>query len=487
MKLTFRSTKIKLPKKSRKRDILLVVSFAAIGGLILIITHASTPVISVEPENGVKAPYDLAVADATASGGSAVRFGQKKTTVTWRNSKYSFDTTETGKSSANLDLTKLIIPQVPDFKNFHSNYSSVPPLSLPQGQNGQFRATCEPSHISNDDAIVYPNQPGAAHEHLFYGNTGSNAYSTADSIINSGSSTCAGQEGNRTSYWFPTMLDASGNTRIPNEMYLYYKGEGVSLPPGGFSALPQGIKMLAGNSKTAVPQIHDYNNGFACGDLFSNPTSDIIPAGETPLLRSGDTNPTSREIRSRRCKGGESITSPWTGSVSISNLKQKVLYPRCWNGVGMNPTDVTYPVNGVCPAGSKVFPEISILFVWELAVGETTDGWHLSSDHLHNADGTMTELPGGTTRHGDYIAGWNKKIIESWTNNCINNDWNCQANYITNSTIFDGVNYAATTTNGYPFLKPAPHQGRFATQYPAQPSNPCIVIAGQSTSNCDNK
>lgn len=479
-KLINKLSKFSRTKNNKIRLVAILVSFALTGALIIFITHASPASPSNEAENGTSSPYDLSIAKLDASKGRAIKFGTLKNTEVWRNSKYSFNTSETGKTSANLDLSKLLIPQVPG-SWFAKNPGSIP------GQNGQFRATCEPSHISSDDAIVYPNQPGAAHEHIFYGNTGSNAYSTGDSITNSGSSTCAGQEANRTSYWFPTMLDASGNTRIPNEMYLYYKGEGINMPPGGFSALPQGIKMLAENSKSTVPQPHDYNNGFACGDLFSNPTSDIIPAGETPLLRAGDTNPTSREIRSRRCKGGESITSPWTGSVSISNLKQKVYYPRCWNGVGMNPTDVTYPVNGICPAGSKVFPEISILFVWELAVGETTDGWHLSSDHKHNADGTHTDLPGGTTRHGDYIAGWNKKIIDSWTNNCINNDWNCQANYISNSTTFDGVNYAAATAGSYPFLKPAPHQGRFATPYPAVPTNPCIVIAGQSTSNCDNK
>jgi len=483
VKLTFRSTKIKLPKKSRKRDILLVVSFAAIGGLILIITHASTPVISVEPENGVKAPYDLAVADATASGGSAVRFGQKKTTVTWRNSKYSFDTTETLKSSANLDLSKLLISQQPDPTQFKSNYSSVSP---PKGQNGQFRAACEPSHISNDDAIVYPNQPGAAHEHIFYGNTGSNAYSTGDSITNKGSSTCAGQEANRTSYWFPTMLDASGNTRIPNEMVLYYKGQNVPIPDVGFSPIPQGIKMLAGDSKSLDPQIHDDHSGFGCGDTYTRPTSDLIPGDTIAIERKGQ-DATVKDIRSVRCVGGGTTESPWDGSTKISNLTERVYYPRCWNDKGgLNPIDVTYPVNGVCPAGSKVFPEITILFMWELAPGETTDGWYLSSDHKHNADGTITKLPGGTTRHGDYIAGWNKDIIYSWINNCMNNDWNCQSNYISNSTTFGGVNYSATTPGSYPFLKPAPHQGRFSS-YPRFQTNPCIIIAGQSTSNCDNK
>jgi hypothetical protein len=40
------------------------------------------------------------------------------------------------------------------------------PIQRPSGDNtGNFRVVCHYSHMNYDDAIVYPNQPGAAHMH----------------------------------------------------------------------------------------------------------------------------------------------------------------------------------------------------------------------------------------------------------------------------------------------------------------------------------
>jgi len=70
----------------------------------------------------------------------------------------------------------LIIPQAYD--------------SAPDPVVGAFRTECRYSHVSFDDPIVYPGQPGAAHLHAFYGNTAMDAYTTT--ADNGASSTCAG-------------------------------------------------------------------------------------------------------------------------------------------------------------------------------------------------------------------------------------------------------------------------------------------------------
>ena len=44
---------------------------------------------------------------------------------------------------------------------------------------GAFRTYCAQSHMLADDPIVAPGQPGAAHLHTFFGNTGAGASSTA--------------------------------------------------------------------------------------------------------------------------------------------------------------------------------------------------------------------------------------------------------------------------------------------------------------------
>ena len=55
---------------------------------------------------------------------------------------------------------------------------------------GNFRTVCGFSHMAFDDPIVYPGQPGVSHLHAFFGNAAANAYSTAQSLANSGKSTC---------------------------------------------------------------------------------------------------------------------------------------------------------------------------------------------------------------------------------------------------------------------------------------------------------
>lgn len=392
------------------------VATAIVGAAILLITQAATSTVSREAEQGNRTGKASQISDGAASGGSAVRFGSTGSVggVEFRNSNPMY-TTQPGVASSQLDLSKLLTGQTPQFEFFKSN-------ATPTGEGGQFRAWCTFSHLSNDDSIVYPRQPGAAHLHMYYGNVLSNAYSTSDTILNSGGSTCDGQEANRTSYWFPTMFDTNGKVRIPNQMILYYKNEGIPMPAGGYTAIPPGIKMLAGNSKTLVAQPHAYNDGFACGGgLFTNPTYDIIPA----------------------CNG------------ATNKLSQKILFPRCWDGLpinfGPNTADdskhVVYPSgyhHGDCPASHpKVFAEISILFEWELYPNETTAGWYLSSDHNHT---TGQSLPGGTTRHGDYIAGWNQTVVDTWTRDCMNTQWNCQTDFVSNkiNTPFNvGGKYAA--------------------------------------------
>ncbi|MFN8016351.1 MAG: DUF1996 domain-containing protein [Acidimicrobiia bacterium] len=326
--------------------------------------------------------------------------------------------TQTTASNDNAALEK--------FRNFNSQYernsstpSSLLPLNLltrksnpspsiflssPGG--GKFRTSCDFSHLAYDDPIIKPNLPGKSHLHMFYGNTKTNAFSTANSIVNSGGSTCDGFEANRTAYWVPAMLDASGNARIPNGMVVYYKSEGIAKPANGFEDIPQGLKIIAGNANATSPQTLQYNNGFGCGNMFINPTSSLIPSCD-----------------------------------SSTGFMLKVHFPRCWDGsFDFDPTSpqkhVTYEVNGQCPSThQKIFTGITVLFDWDLAPGETTAGWHLASDEVPGG----TTKPGGTTLHGDWFGGWNNEIMHSWNQNCSNALWDCSLRYLGNNGHLTGV------------------------------------------------
>lgn len=321
---------------------------------------------------------------------------QPVSTVVFRNSNPIYNRFENVPADQ-INLRDLIIDGTPDFQWFKSNA-----FNPPTGVNGQFRTRCELSHLSYDDPIMKPGQPGKSHLHMYYGNTKVDAYSTENSIINSGGSTCDGFELNRTAYWFPVLLDSSGKARIPNNMMLYYKGEGVTPPAEGYSDMPPGLKMIAGNPMATTPQRPADNFGWACGNMFTNPSIVLIP-------------------------------NDCTGKIML-----KVAFPRCWNGrTDFDSPDATSfvvyasngPSGGICPASHpKVFTGLTALFDWDV-VGSTA-GWKLASDG---------QLPGGTTTHGDWFGGWNKDVMHSWTKECVTAEWNCQTSFIGKVNLIEGA------------------------------------------------
>ena len=58
--------------------------------------------------------------------------------------------------------------------------------------SGAFRTHCLESHISNDDPLVFPGQPGAAHNHVFFGNPLVHAYTTPAELQHTNTTTCDG-------------------------------------------------------------------------------------------------------------------------------------------------------------------------------------------------------------------------------------------------------------------------------------------------------
>lgn len=106
-----------------------------------------------------------------------------------------------------------------------------------------FRFPCVASHFSYDDPVVFPNQPERAHLHMYWGNTGVNAFSTSNSIATTGNSSCIGGIVNRSAYWMPALLNANMETVIPSSIWVYYKSfvdNRLLLRP-----IPAGLQMLA--------------------------------------------------------------------------------------------------------------------------------------------------------------------------------------------------------------------------------------------------
>src|SRR5690606_18586551 len=116
---------------------------------------------------------------------------------------------------------------------------------------GAFRTSCSFSHMNYDDPIVFPGQPGKAHLHAYFGNTLADASSTAESLRNSGNSTCRGGIANRSAYWVPAVIDENGAPVKPNSAQIYYKTGYRGIRPEQVQVFPQGLRMIAGDAKSA--------------------------------------------------------------------------------------------------------------------------------------------------------------------------------------------------------------------------------------------
>ena len=273
------------------------------------------------------------------------------------------------------------------------------PASSAAEPSGNFRFQCEFSHLSYDDPIVYPGQPGLSHLHMFFGNTYANAVSTYESLLHTGDSTCAGGPLNRSAYWAPAMLNAAGSVVVPDQATIYYKGGfGGRASIASIPALPAGLRMIAGfdmaNPSKSAPLY------WYCG---SKGPQETIPQYSTKIVE---------------CPAGDMVIG-------------RLGFPACWDGRNLDSPDhrshmsyVTYngvSADGNCPASHPVhLPEYSLGIFWP------SDGnvsrWTLSSDVMPGMSHAA-----GTTFHSDWFGAWDLGIQQEWTTSCINLMRNCNA------------------------------------------------------------
>lgn len=279
-----------------------------------------------------------------------------------------------------------------------------PPPSLDIPVNANFRTFCEFSHAAYDDPIVHPDDPGAAHLHFFFGNTRTNAFSTPESLVNSGQSTCQGNTFNRSAYWMPAVFTAEGAPILPDRHDVYYKHL-TEEPPEEVQPLPEGLMMIAGDASGA-PEDYLQIAYWRCTSWpfdAAHPNSDTIPT----------------------CAVGD-------------EMRMALNFPSCWDGTDLDSADhqshmsyVEYNAEvgaEICPPSHPVIvPQLSLHFEWEVR-DTPSQGWYLSSDR----HGSMS-MPGGSTLHADWMNGWDPEIQEAWVTSCINEQRDCA-----NGTLGDG-------------------------------------------------
>ena len=273
-------------------------------------------------------------------------------------------------------------------------------LPTPSGDGtGNFRTVCAYSHMNNDDPIVAPLRLGASHLHVFWGNTATDATSTAASLATSGGSTCRGGTANRTAYWAPAVIDTrTGAPQAPALVHVYYKSGYYGIAPGEVTPLPDGLRMIAGSSTATGPQDHA---GWRCWDA-ATPVQATIPS----------------------CAVGDFVT-------------MTLDFPQCWNGRDLDAPDhkshMAFPVGGRCPASHPVpVPVVSYNVLYRVTASTDTRAWRLSSDTYSGSQ------PGGYSVHGDWFDGWDPAVKRTWTDGCVNRPVTCGSHMLGDGRVMQG-------------------------------------------------
>lgn len=295
------------------------------------------------------------------------------------------------------------------------NLSPIPVIEGrdPNTNGGEFRIRCRVSHMAKDDPIVYPNVPGAAHLHAFFGNTGINAYSTNESLETTGNSTCSGGIANRSGYWVPALIDAT--TGKPANVYgtiSYYKSD--TDPPttaDHVQPMPKGLRMIAGTQK--VMSIADSFGQFMCMDSYQG---SIL--WESDHIKSCGDNTDRYQIRAKiefpQCWDGKNLDSP----DHQSHMAYACKFGECELADGT----VGKTLNG-CPASHPVL-------VPQLTVNANFD--KLDPTHLYrlSSDNYSTKYPGGYSLHGDFMNGWDENIMKRIVEGCLRKHANAETDQL---------------------------------------------------------
>ena len=262
---------------------------------------------------------------------------------------------------------------------------------------GEVRMTCGTSHHAYDDPIVAPGQTGASHLHTFFGNAGTDADSTYESLRNEpAGSTCAGGSVNKSAYWFPSLIDGSSKTVVePTLAFVYYKTGYWGQDGRDIQDIPDGLRMISGNA-----------SGNGSDDLFvswacERHNGDGVPLG---TIRSGSSIP--------QCARNDLLVL-------------RVTFPQCWNGRDLDSANhkshMAHPnFQGQCPATHPVLlPQVQINVSWNMGAA--------GSNSLYVANDMMLPAgsPPGQGAHADFFEAWDPAARSSFVQNCLNARRDC--------------------------------------------------------------
>ena len=117
-------------------------------------------------------------------------------------------------------------------------------------------------------------------------------------------------------------------------------------------------------------------------------------------------------------------------------MRMAIPFPQCWDGKNLDSPDhkshMAYPELNTVPGGwtaerqyrcprthPVVLPEISFIVEYDVTPTSNPKTWRLASDTYD------TGKPGGYSRHGDWINGWDPDISDLWGVKCLRERRDC--------------------------------------------------------------
>jgi hypothetical protein len=249
-----------------------------------------------------------------------------------------------------------------------------------------FVVTCPFDHSAPDDPIVYPGLPDHSHDHAFFGNVSTNAFSTVASLAGQ-RSTCS-QPGDDSAYWAPTLYVA-GTALPPVEATIYYR----RLTRAAVRPFPAGLEMVAGNSHSLTPQSSKITYWY-CGVLKSS-FYGTMARSPIAMEKTPSAAPTLSSAALPRCG-------------ARTHLEIQVNFPNCSDGKATSAdhkSHMAYSANGRCPASHPIpVPAISLTLRYPTI---TSTNVFLASGGIYSG-------------HADFMDVWNGKTLAGLVRSCLN-------------------------------------------------------------------
>lgn len=238
----------------------------------------------------------------------------------------------------------------------------------PQGRVPQFKVECGWSHSAMDDPIVHAAQSGRSHLHDFFGNTATDASSTAASLVG-GDTTCQNQL-DTAAYWAPALL-RDGSPVPPTGSVAYYR-PGPEVDGATVEPFPVGLVIVAGDHAATEAQ----PLGVAAWHC-----------GASPVLHS------------------EPPECPRTAPLGV-----RVVFPDCWDGQNLDSDDhqshMARSSDGRCPDDHPVVvPQLTFEVHYPIT-----------------GDAAGVKLASGGVRgvHADFMQAWQQDALDREVRACLN-------------------------------------------------------------------